>query len=509
MIWLRRILAIPLIIIFVLIFILVLFLTHLSGTVGSAGFYNGQMSGAHVYEWVYDNLTPAVLDETGVESPTDFPIDTPQLKEDIVVVAREAFPPDWLQGTFENATRQIVPYVMGDKDSFTITIAVQSRIDPMADGIKGVVDKHKEEIYDYVTDELIVPAMTEELGLGAALPYGITLTDEEISEFVADAMPQDWAIGQFKSIIDSLAAYLKGDVNNLNMNVNLTEVKSRAATALTTLADEKLEAAFNSLPSCDLATFATELANLPPNTLPSCRPTGAGYDYNYFKQALEDHLDMTLAEAVDQNVIDLIPNSYRFDDAQLREALGEDMAKSLDDARKFIVVDQGRITDQDLRDSDNGSNDADTESFDNARHTIHTIKTWLWALWLVSILLLVAIGFLCGRNWKSRLLWPLSVLLVTCLILIIVVAVARTFVPDRIVDRPEGSDATQVGILMADKADEIAHNAINAIVWGLELKLILFIVLSGLAIVGVIAWAIVDRRRRQRLTQYDPTGPPA
>ena len=273
MIWLRRVLSIPLIILFVFTFVLVLFLSHLSGTVGSAGFYNGQMRKAHVYDWVYDNLTPAALDEAGLEMPTDFPIDNAELKRDIVAVAKQAFPPKWLQGTFENATRQIVPYVMGDKNSFTITVAVQDRIDPMVEGINSVVDNHTQEIYDYVTDELIVPAVTDQLGLGAALPYGITLTDEEISDFVAQAMPQDWAVAQFKSMIDSIAAYMKGDVTNLNMNIDLTDVKSRAATALTTLADQKLEAAFNGLPTCTLAEFNQVLATLPPDTLPSCRPS--------------------------------------------------------------------------------------------------------------------------------------------------------------------------------------------------------------------------------------------
>jgi hypothetical protein len=62
---------------------------------------------------------------------------------------------------------------------------------------------------------------------------------------------------------------------------------------------------------------------------------------------------------------------------------------------------------------------------------------------------------------------------------------------------------------VADKGNEIVHNAINTVVSGLEVKLILFIVLSGLAIAGVIAWAIVDRNRRRRLTQHDPEGPPA
>jgi len=380
----------------------------------------------------------------------------------------------------------------------------------MAEGINGVVDNHTAEIYDYVTAELIVPAMTEQLDLGAALPYGITLTDEEISDFVADAMPQDWAIAQFKSMINSIAAYMKGDVDNLSLNINLTEVKSDAATALTTLADQKLYDAFDDLPTCTTLEFSQALATLQPNTLPSCRPVG--YTYDQFKQALEMKLGMTIAEAVDQNVIDLIPNSYYFNDAQLREALGEDMGDTLDSAREFIVADQGRITDQDIQKSDNSqtvSDGADKENFDKARHTIHTFKMLLPVLWLIPILLLVAIGFLCGRNWKSRLLWALGVLFVTSLILVTVVAVARTFVPDRIVERPEGSDATQVGIVMADKADEIVHNAINAVVWGLEVKLILIIVLSGLAIAGVIAWAIVDRNRRRRLTQYDPNSPPA
>jgi hypothetical protein len=501
MIWLRRVLAIPLIVIFVITLILALVLTHLSGTVGSAGFYNGQMRQAHVYDWVYDNLTPAALDEAGIEMPTDFPIDTPELKKDVVAVVRQSFPPEWLRLTFENATRQVVPYIMGNKNSLTITIPLQSQITLLADGINGIVDNHTQEIYDYMTEELIVPAVTDSLGTGTTLPYGITLSDDEISAFVAQAMPRDWVMAQFKNMIDSLAAYLNGDVNNLNLNIDLTAVKSGAATALTTLADEKLETAFNDLPTCTPLQFSQALATLQPNTLPSCRPVG--YTYDQFKQALETKLGMTIAEAVDQNVIDLIPNSYYFNDAQLREALGLDMADSLDSARKFIVDDHGQITQEDM------GNAKDRADFDNVRSTIHTVRTWLWALWLIPILLLIAIGFLCGRNWKSRLLWPLGVLFVTSLILVMVVAVARTFVPETIVDRPQGQDATQVGILMADKADEIVHNAINAVVGGLEVKLILFLVFSGLAIAGVIAWAIVDRNRRRRLTQHDPEGPPA
>ncbi|HWR70022.1 MAG TPA: hypothetical protein VN415_03105, partial [Dehalococcoidia bacterium] len=172
MIWLRRVLAIPLIILFVLTFVLGLVLCHLSGTVGSAGFYNGQMHQADVYDWVHERLLPAVLEDAGVESPTDFPIDTPEMKEDILTLAETTVPPEWLEETFEGASKQIVPYVVGDRNSFTITIDAQSRIDPMAEGIKDVVDGHAAVIYEYVTNDLIAPAVTD----GVDLPYGITLT---------------------------------------------------------------------------------------------------------------------------------------------------------------------------------------------------------------------------------------------------------------------------------------------------------------------------------------------
>jgi len=509
MIWLRRVLAIPLIILFVLTFVLGLVLCHLSGTVGSAGFYNGQMHKADVYDWVHESLLPAVLDEAGVESPTDFPIDTPKMKEDILTLAGTTFPPEWLEETFEGATKQVVPYVVGDKKSFIIAIDVKNRIDPMVSGEHGiywVIDQHSTELWEYVTQDLIAPAVTEQLSQNTELPYGVALTDEEVSDFVAQAMPQDWAIAQFKSMIDSIAAYMKGDVNNLSLGIVLTDVKSRATTSLNELTDEKLTGLFEGIPST-CASEAAFLSTLNPDTLPSCKP--AGYTYAQFKQALEAEMGMTFAQRVKQDVIDLIPNSYQFDQSQLEEMLGDDLAGTLDDAREFIVDDEGQITDQDLRESDDGSNDAEEEGFDKARDTIHTIKIWIWALWFVSILLLVAIGFLCGRNWKSRLLWPLCVLFVTALVLLIFVAVAAAVAPldEGIVDPPEGEEATLAGIRLADKADEIAHNAIDTLIWGLELKLVLFLVFSGLAIAGVIVWAIVDRRRRQRLAQNDSESP--
>lgn len=525
MIWVRRTLAVPVIFLFVITFLAAMLLTHMSGTVGSAGFYNGRMDQAGVYDWVHQELTPAMLSDTGQESPTDFPIDAPRMRQDMAGVLQQAFPASWLKSTFEDATGEMVPYLVGDRDTFVVAIAVKDRIDPMVDGINDVIDDHGDEIYSYVTEDLMAPAVTEELGNGAALLYGIALSSQEISDIVTDSMPQGQAVvlDWFKDMVAAMADYVKGDAASLNLVIDLTQVKAQAVVAANHLVEEKLRNGFNSLPAgCSEAQFLAELQGLPQDalSLPSCRPPG--YSYEQFKQALETRMGRTFAQLVDQEVTARIPGVYEFDDDQMRETLGEDTADSLDQARRFIVEDQARITDQNLQDLGHSEDDPTgmstaekQEDLDRVRRSLHLVKMLTPVAWLVSMLLLVGAGFLLGRSWKGRLLWALGTFLVTALVFAIAIGVVAAVapVPDRIVERPEGQDATQVGIVLADKGDEMVHNAIDTLVWGLEVKYIICLAVSAVAMAGVIAWLLYDRKRRQGAgpasSVTDPSSPPA
>ena len=517
MIWVRRILAIPVTFLFVVTFLAAMVLTHISGTVGSAAFYNGQMDQADVYNWVHEDLTTAMLSETGEESPTDFPLDTADVRQDMVGVMEQAFPAAWLKSTFEGATGQVVPYVVGDRDTFAVSVALKERIDPLVAGIDGVVDDHGDEMYSYVTEDLMVPSVTEELANGAELPYGISLSEQEISDVVEASMPQAQSevLGWFKEMVATMGDYVKGDVDSLALDIDLTLVKSQAVTAVNQLVEDKLHNSFDSVPPTCTSEFQflAEIQTLPEGQMPSCRP--AGYTYEQFKSALETHMGRTFAQAVDQEVMARIPGTYEFDDDQMREALGEDTADALDQVRDFIVNDQARVTDENFRDlfdkEDDGTGMSAAEEekdFDQARNLIHTVKMMQYVLWPVSILLLVGVGFLLGRSWKGRLLWAAGTLLVTALVFAIAVGVAGavTPMPDRIVERPEGEDATQVSTVMADKGDEIAHNAIDTLIWGLEVKFIICVVVSAVVMVGAIAWYLYDRKRRQGLAPADAGG---
>jgi len=96
MIWLRWLLAFPLILILVFVLFFVVLITQVNNTVGSPAFYNRQMVQADVYNFVYDDLLPAVIDEVQANESYDIPIDLTAIEGDIIAVARRAAPPSWL-----------------------------------------------------------------------------------------------------------------------------------------------------------------------------------------------------------------------------------------------------------------------------------------------------------------------------------------------------------------------------------------------------------------------------
>jgi len=492
MIWLRRILTIPLILIFIVIFVFVLLLTQINGTLGNPKFYNDQLSQVDMYKWIYDDngFMPAALDEAQVDLSSDIPFPINTIKSDLVRVTETTFPPEWLQTQVESADTKLIKYVLGDQDKFTITIPLSDRVDPLATAILEITNR--QEIYDYLMYEIITPTIMTNLGSAVNLPFQVTLTKQEIFEAINEVLPPEWVQARLADVINGIAAYLKGDVNTINIEVNLADRKTAAMGILTTQTDQKLEAIFNSLPECSLAQFSQMVANLHPGELPSCRPSGIANKYNDFKSAL----GINVAASVNQMIGDHIPNSWVYTDAQLRQSLGEDNAKFLDNARDLITK-GGTITEADLRNKIS-DNPEDLQRFDNARHSVHTARTWLWALWLIPLLLLFFIGLLGGRSWKTKLIWALAVLFATCLVIFIAIALIQTNVVDQHAQSLIGNPAskhTAVEMVMTQKGNEIAYNAISSFASGMQNKALCITIFSGVLILGVIAWTMIQSRR--------------
>ena len=489
MIWLRRISTIPLILIFVVIFVFVLLLTQFNGTLGNPKFYNDQLSQAHMYNWIYDDFMPVALDEAQVNLSSDIPFPINTIKSDLVRVTETTFPPEWLQTQVESADTKLIKYVLGDQDEFTITIPLSDRVDPLATAILEITNR--QEIYDYLMYEIITPTIMTNLGSAVNLPFQVTLTKQEIFEAINKVLPPEWVQARLADVINGIAAYLKGDVNTINIEVNLANIKTEAMQTIATQAELELKDRFDKLGTCTHSEFNSQIAlYLNHGTLPQCHPSDV--DYASFKSAL----GINVAASVNQMIGDHIPNSWVYTDAQLRQSLGEDNAKFLDNARDLITK-GGTITEADLRDKIS-DNPEDLQRFDNARHSIHTARTWLWALWLIPLLLLFFIGLLGGRSWKTKLIWALAVLFVTCLVIFIAIALIQTNVIDKHAQDLMGNPASKhsaLEMVMTKKGNEIAYNVISSFASGMQNKALCIMICSGVLILGVIAWTVIQSRR--------------
>ncbi|MBM4445505.1 MAG: hypothetical protein FJ020_09455 [Chloroflexi bacterium] len=501
MIWLRRVFTIPLILLFVLIFISLLCVTHLSGTLGDSGFYKSQLRRADVYNWLHVDFMPVALDEFEQNQGNGLPIPLHAIRDDLIAVTRETLPPDWLRTRVESGLDEVVPYMVGDRNSFAIHIQPRDRIDILAPAIIEVAGKP--EIYDYLMYELLSRQILSDLGQAVDLPFDVTISQGEVLSAITQVLPPTWVQERLSEIIYELADYLKGDIDRIDIVVDLTDTKSAALDRVADLADQRLEIAFNGLPECSLADFQQALLTLPDDALPDCRPVGM--DYESFKAAA----GIDVASSVDEKIGAQIPDSWVYTDEQLRRSLGEDNAELLDDARD-IIADGDNLTEADLREAmtDNDA-EADLEQFDNARQRIHDFRTWLWAMWLIPVLLLVGIGFLGGRSWRTRLIWALAVLFFTCLVTVIALAAIRSNVIDEHARTALGEPSEHQGteLVMVEKGNEMVYKGISGLASGMQNKALCVMICSGVVALGIAIWLVVEASRNRRLAA-DPYAPP-
>ena len=78
MIWFRRFLTIPLILIFIVSLVAAVVVTAVNNTAANPKFYNDQMMKAGVYNYIYTDILPAALDEVKTDQSSDLPINHPE-----------------------------------------------------------------------------------------------------------------------------------------------------------------------------------------------------------------------------------------------------------------------------------------------------------------------------------------------------------------------------------------------------------------------------------------------
>ena len=609
MIWLRRTIAIPLALITIIIFIPLLVVFRIDGTLANPGFYNEQLSRADIYNFVYDEALPAALAEADIgSSDSGDGIDISRFKPHIISLARQTLPPEWLQTQVEQVINETVPYIRGDTESFYIMIPLKDRVETAAQAIKDTLHKEevfsalydqgtnfivdefavsaeelpppftmsrtelqvavdtvlpmdwtlaqldgaidevipyftkdkdqfaiqvdiasqlddleeivvgmlkKPETYDYLFEEVITPAIKQNTEEVTQLPIGVILTDEEILQAAKEVLPLEWYQARITDIIGQVFAYFKGTEPTLDLVISLADRKPAIANTLSELVDQKLKSTIDSLPVCTTEQLLEMILNPSLASLPECRPLDI--TYSELKELLHIEVSTVVTPLVDL----WIPDQWTFTDADLRQMLGgegdEDMLgqarelvqggltytsadlqadmgvaeyRMIEDIRQQIA-DGFTFTDADLQElmisADGGNTSEQLQAFNEVRFWLGTARSWKIAAWIIPALLLVAIGFLGGRRWSSRLIWAAAVLVVIAIITYIAFgpvfsATAQPRIDEALMQAVGQADGFQS--LLADKSIAIARNSIDSFVGGIQTQ---SFILLGVSLVLVAA----------------------
>lgn len=278
----RRLAAIFLIPIFLIVMTLGLVVFRLNSTVLEPEFYAETLVEVDFYNFLYDTALPQALDDSGVDLQQGI-VGLNLTNEHVTTYAKTVFPPEFLEATVIEVTSELIPYLTGETDAFAIQIPLNGRVGAALGVVRTAVDES--DVYGYVFDELVAPEVGPDSRYLASLPYGLTLSGDEIIAGLQEVAPRDWLEGQIDAALTEIEPYVTGDAESFAIVIPLQERVSIA-----------------------LDVFS--------RWLQGSIATGGAYDY-----LLEEQIVPVVTENLGGAAV--LPFGVKITDTELIEALGE------------------------------------------------------------------------------------------------------------------------------------------------------------------------------------------
>ena len=297
---------------------------------------------ADAYELLFDEVVVPEIDHALAR---DLPLDINVSSARLVSAVRAVAPREWVDEQVEVVLDQVTPYFVGDEDSFEIRVGLADRVNVAIAEVKDLL--READAYALLYDEVVEPVVLDNLDAVIQLPFGISVTEDEVASALRQVAPVEWVQEQAEVLIDSIGPYLTGAEDQFFVDISLVDSKRDAADVIGALAVQRLEEAGAQLPDCTSAQLLDLSTSGDLSILTRCSP--AGID---LAQAIVDlHLDVS--GEVDRLVLSRVPNTIRFTDQNLRQTLelagaGENI--ELIDSVREVVRDGWTYTNSELRD---------------------------------------------------------------------------------------------------------------------------------------------------------------
>jgi len=250
MIWLRRAIAIPLAVVFVILSLLVMVAFRVNATAGNPDFYAEQLQQVDVYHFLYEAVLPAALEESGIGGATgEASAIIAPLKPHIADVVQQTLPPEWLQAQAEYVINEVVPYVWGEKAAFRIAIPLKDRVEAGGEAIKNVL--HREDVFLVLYEQLIKLITDGIMSAEGGMPAMLPASEKEMGMILRQVVPQDWLLAQIDRAVDEVVPYLTKEQAHFAVKIDITRPLEEL---------EKVLADFLSRPETYDSLFAEMLA---------------------------------------------------------------------------------------------------------------------------------------------------------------------------------------------------------------------------------------------------------
>ena len=478
-----------------------------------------------IYKMVMENQVRPVVSEA---SKNKLPFDVSVNEEQLMSSIQKIISKEWLTGEIDSVLTEVVPYAVGSEDTFSLVVTVDDRIEVAVGEIKSLMADAN--AYEALFEGSIAPNISSSIGNAAKLPYGIEITDEEISSIIKKTAPPSWMQRTTESVLDNATPYLVGKTDEFKISINIEPNKEEAVSDLMDLAERKFNDKLADLPDCDPSEVVNILNN-PVAGLPSCYPSDPSLKQQM--QSFTNSYVTTVISAVRPQIINTIPNSIEFDQNSLREVVPKEALESFDQGRE--IVKEGYIfTEKDLENlikqgaGDNSWNQVakvrnslskgiqyNEQDFrihietvtadggqtlsmlDQMRGILKLVHMFNMAVYIPTILIAAIVGFLGGRGWIQRLMWAAITMLIASILVYAIwgpvySSIAEPIIHvqiDQIASQASGQIAPQfmsTESLVVQQVTNIGKIAISKFISGISGTALITSILSLAIIVGCV-----------------------
>ena len=425
--------------------------------------------------------------------------------------------PEWFGAQVEHILDELTAYLTGESDSVEIRIRLSdAQVATAVEDLKSIL--RESDAHELVYTDVLDPAVDEGLDETVTLPYGVEISRDEVKDLLREAAPRAWVEQQADLLIEDVSAYVTGRSEGFSTAISLVGNKQDAARLLTDLAVARVAENVRGLPVCSTDADVSAAAAAESGTLPDCLPPGVSAD-----DAVGEARPV-IADAIPPLVLDPVPDTVTYTDADLRLAVredgGADALDALDDSRELFAVGWS-YSEADLR-ADLSSDREVLRDFDRLRSFladgyVHTpgdpsasgfaealdvvhdgsnaVRGSIWFAWLFLAAVLVAIGALGGTNWPGGVAWASGSLLAAAFVVLFlfwpvyegVSGAVFEQAREEIAAQADGESASTVR-LTGDKLVELAEGASDDFARGVRRSGLVLAAFALIALLGAIFW---------------------